>query len=361
MMKKIIKIILINLVVLIVFLMILEVVLRLAGMETIIKMEQKTPEWKNRYQSLCLKISSQKLECVNSFYTDHEGFFKANADYFANSKNKRNIWINRDGFRGNPFESVKTSRPKILLIGDSFVWGASADPFTNSFADLLGSAGYHVYNAGIPGTDPQQYAMIAEKYTARLKPDIVAVCVYLGNDVRKSPLLMAPNQNLHYDTNYGFLLGYDDSGRFFKDAGEAFSYLKKRKCGDVSGPVDYFIYKTVIGKGIKSAVTRENRGPNFDGTKKWVRDSLQRIQDTCDKNGTKCIFFIIPFLNQDFQKNKSIQKNLHLFAGFSHYYPENLGKSDYCKPPNNHLNNPGHKKYADFMIRVLKQNKFHEQ
>jgi hypothetical protein len=358
-MKKIIKIVLVNIAILIILLVVLELVLRVTGMDTIVDMEKNAPGWA-RYKRACEKISKQKLEAYNQFYTDREGLFKANPEYFADSRNKdeHDVPINRDGFRGNPFEYVKTSRPKILLIGDSFTWGATAKPITNSFADLLQEAGYYVYNAGIPGTDPLQYAMIAEKYTARLKPDIVAVCVYIGNDISINPALMEPNKNLHYVTNFGFLKGYDDDGHFFKNAQEAFEYMKKRKCGYVTGPGDYFIYKTVIGRKILGALTRENKSPKFDGTKKWVRDSLQRIQNACEKNGTKCIIFLIPFVNQDIQKNKSIQKNIHLFEGFSFYYPNDMGKSDYCKSPNSHFNNLGHRKYADFMISVLKQNGF---
>ena len=356
-MKKIIQIVSINIGILLALLVILEIALRLGGMETIMEVERKSQVGDIRYQSICRKISTGNLEFYNSFYTDSEGIFRANPDYHA----KFGLLINADGFRGHPFENVKTARPKILLIGDSFVFGASAKPRTNSFADLLEAAGYYVYNAGIPGTDPQQYALIAGKYTARLKPDIVAVVITLSNDVTTRPLIVQPNKNLHYISNAGFMLGYDDNGHFFKDAGEAFEYLKKRKCGYNIGLVDYFILKTVIGRGISRAIAGENRSPKFDGTKKWVTDSVRQIQDTCDKNGTKCIVFLIPFVHADVQPDKSIANNLYLFKGFSYYYPENLEKSDYCEPPNNHLNNKGHRKYADFIINVLKQNGFNKK
>lgn len=356
-MKKMIKVLSINLTVLLGLLMILEIVLRLAGIQTMVAKERKSQEWKNRYQYVCEKISKQSLEVNDNFYTDADGIFKARAGYSELSENEDDeILINNDGFRGKPFEYVKTRRPKILLIGDSFTWGASAKPIRNSYADLLEEAGYYVYNAGIPGTDPQQYAMIADKYTIKLKPDIVVVCVNMGNDVGIRPLFIKPNKNLHYATNYGFLLGYDDRGRFFKDAQAAVDYLKKSKCGYSSGPVDYFVYQTVIGKIVANAVTRQNRNPKYDGTKKWVKDALLGIKHTCDQNGAKYIVFIIPSVKQDVQPNKSVQKNLYLFDGLPYYYPVNMEKSDYCEPPNNHFNNRGHRKYADFMIGVLKKN-----
>ena len=355
-MWRIIKVLLINLMVLLVLLVALEVTLRLAGMETIVAENHKTPGRMDRFRHICDKVNKQNLEVYDRFYTDSEGIFKARQTLSKNGKDK--ISINNDGFRGKPFECIQTSKPKILLIGDSFAWGATAEPLKNSYADLLEEAGYYVYNAGIPGTDPQQYAMIADKYTAKLKPDILAVCVYLGNDISNRPLLIEPNKNAHYVTNFGFLRGYDHHNRFFNDAREAFDYMKKRECGYISGPLDYIIFKTVIGRALENLITGTNRNPRFDGTKKWVSNALHSVQKTCDRHNAKCIFFLIPFVHQDVQRNKSIQKNLYLFEGLSYYYPEHMEKTDYCEPPNNHFNNRGHRKYADFMIKVLKQNGF---
>jgi hypothetical protein len=358
-MKKIIKIVSVNIVVLLILLVILETGLRLIGMDTIVEMEKKVPGWGNRYQDICQKILTQKLECYNSFYTDSEGMFKANPEYFEDSKNRGtdNISINREGFRGNPFEYVKTSRPKILLIGDSFTWGSTARPITNCFADLLGASGYYVYNAGIPGTDPQQYASIAKKYTPLLKPDVVAVCLYLGNDISGRPLLMQPDKNLHYVTNFGFFLGYDDNGNFFKDAQEAFRYLKNRKCGRCADPWSYFLFKTVIGKGVYK-MFNHHRYLKFDPSRQWVTEALAEIRETCRVSGSRLMIFIIPFVNRDTQKNKTIEKNLHLFKEFEYYYTDDFKKSDYQVPPDKHFNNQGHRKYADFIIGVLKQNGF---
>jgi len=292
----------------------------------------------------------------NQFYTDSEGFFKANPQAFprSNPRVDRGISINKDGFRGNEFKYIGTSKPKILLIGDSFTWGATANPLTNSFADLLQKAGYYVYNGGIPGTGPQQYAMVAEKYTPRLKHDIVAVCVYMGNDVSARPQLVKPGKNLHYGTSVGFLLGYDDNGNFFKDGQEAYRYLEKRKCGYCGNLWDSFLFKTVIGKGIYGLL---HKGPGlpYDPSRKWIKIALKKIQDTCTANNSRMIVFLVPFKNQDTAKAKSIERNLPLFEGFCYYYPKNLEKSDYQLPPDQHFNNKGHRKFADFIIGILKQ------
>jgi len=339
-----------------VLLIILEIGLRLVGMETLHGLEKKKPNWEQRYLPICKKILKTPVVFYNRFYTDSEGIFKANPQTFAklNTQTSREISINTDGFRGNEFKYLDTPRPKILLIGDSFTWGAAAHPITNSYADLLQKAGYYVYNGGIPGTDLQQYTMVAEKYAPRLKPDIVAVCVYMGNDVSTRPQLVKPGKNLHYDTSIGFLLGYDDNGNFFKNAREAFLYLKKRKCGYCRSLWDYFLFKTVIGKGVYALF---NKGPGlkYDKKRQWITAALGKIQEVCRKNDSEFIIFLVPFVNQETAKAKSIRENLYLFKGFQYYYPGNLEKSDYRLPPDKHFNNKGHRKFADFIIGILKQ------
>ncbi|MCU0285879.1 MAG: hypothetical protein MUF15_05725 [Acidobacteria bacterium] len=355
-MKKVIKIISFNIALLVVLMVILEVILRLAGMNSIYQMERKAPGWESRYKHLCEKINREKVNFYNSFYTDNEGIFKANPDFFANSQRKnKDICINSEGFRSTPFQYVQTSRPKILLIGDSFTWGGTAQPITNSFADLLHKAGYYVYNGGIPGTDPQQYALVAKKYTPILKPDVVAVCLYLGNDVGSRPLLIKPNKNIHYVTDFGYLLGYDDNGNFFKDAPGAFQYFKNRKCGCCKDPWNYFLFKTIVGKAVYK-ILHLRRHTKFDSSRQWVTTALTDIQETCRLNGSRFMIFIIPFVNRANQPNKTIEKTRHLYKDFPYYYPGDFPKSHYQSPPDKHFNNQGHREFADFIITVLKQN-----
>jgi hypothetical protein len=87
-----------------------------------------------------------------------------------------------------------------------------------------------------------------------------------------------------------------------------------------------------------------------------VTKALAEIQETCRLNNSRFMIFIIPFVNRDTQKQKTIEKNLHLFKGFQYYYPGDFPKSDYQAFPDKHFNNRGHRKFADFIIGVLKQN-----
>jgi hypothetical protein len=103
--------------------------------------------------------------------------------------------------------------------------GLPQNQITNSFVDIVERNGFITYNKGIGGTDPAQYAFLAEKYIPVLKTDIVAVMFYMGNDLLEVCRPMIAYKNLHYVTNAGWILGYnEDYSRYFDTAHEAYSY-----------------------------------------------------------------------------------------------------------------------------------------
>ena len=358
-MKHSVKIVGINIVVIACLVVILELVLRFAGMKTIYQMEKQTPKWEKRYKKICPKLLKNGLKIFDDLYTGKDGIFRANpkSEYFLQKK-FQGTRINSQGFRGNEFSFVDTPCTKILLIGDSFTWGASAVPLINSFADLIQNAGYHLYNAGIPGTDPIQYVKIAEKYTSQLKPHVVAVCLYLGNDLRRFPRPVQPSKNLHYRTSVGFLRGYDDNYNYFKDVNEAINYMKKRKCGYCDNVWDLFIYKTVIGRaiyGISHRSKKNYREATSKTNREWVKESLQRIQQVCRKNDSEFLLFLIPVVKRNQRKGNTFKDSIHIFKDLQFYYPYHIQSNDYHPPPNAHFNNQCHRKFADFIIEILKK------
>ena len=87
---------------------------------------------------------------------------------------------NARGFRDE--EHTTDSRPSILFLGDSFVWGYDverAERFTDLLAERLPE--WHIYNLGVSGygTD-QEYLLLQDQFDF-YKPDIV-VLVMAGND-----------------------------------------------------------------------------------------------------------------------------------------------------------------------------------
>lgn len=149
-----------------------------------------------------------------SWDNDHQSQLKATYHHLVKKEDK-SAWaksivdyvhrpFNAEGFRSIPFRNDTTDRPKILVIGDSYVYGLIAMPFHASFVDNLLAKGYMVYAAGIPGTDPSQYAAIAQKYIPIIQPDLVVMCFYEGNDYMLFDRPSTANRPIEYLTNAGF-------------------------------------------------------------------------------------------------------------------------------------------------------------
>ena len=133
--------------------------------------------------------------------------------------------FNQEGFRSISFDSIQSNKIKVLLIGDSFTYGQSAKPLYNSFADILLTKNYLVYNTGISGTDPAQYAAIAQKYIPIIKPDIVIVNFCTYNDMMNFYRVPAEDKPHEYITNAGFYISHT-MGKFY-NMEEAYSFYKK--------------------------------------------------------------------------------------------------------------------------------------
>ena len=106
------------------------------------------PDWMNFHEVDSLKV-------INNFYVNHDGILIADSNFWRDGQ----IHINEEGFRSPAFNTLDTTKKKVLFIGDSFAWGLSAEPVANHcFVDLVrNESNYEVINLGIPAADPPQY------------------------------------------------------------------------------------------------------------------------------------------------------------------------------------------------------------
>ena len=272
--------------------------------------------------------------------------------------------INSDGFRSIPFEkyaddSTKTS---VLLLGDSFTYGLSAENLTSGFAEELAAKGYIVYNTGIPGADPAQYLAIVKRYVPILKPDIVCVNFFMGNDLVFFKREPQPYQPLYYASNAGNLYTCPN-GVYLPDAQTAYDYI----VSEVSIPkgaslINCLSAKTVISTRLwliaanygwveRNHKKFEKYNPphtNYD----WVSEHfLLEIEKICQQNNAQYSLIAIPEITEwhlkipDDYEGFLTKQSIHV--------PDNLRQTDY--DDSHHFNDSGHKKYANFLDRVFKQ------
>ena len=351
----------------------------------------KIPGYVPRYSNRAFKCV-EKLEIRQSFVTDQEGVFKANPNYEWSEEYK----INRDGFRSIDFQEYDTTRTKMLFLGDSFTWGGSAKPITRCFVDIVTRRGYLTFNTGIPGICPNQYAYLAEKYVPLLKPDIVAVMFYMGNDLI-FPRPMLPHKKLYHITNAGWLYAFDENGNYMSPQDAYDYYFAKYNAAyraaygkdsrkTMKTRIRRIFVKSVIGtyawvwlsrvkwqfiNSFNQRFTNSTSNKNYcnDSPKKnnnhlgkdltedqkWVRRSLARIRTVSENNGARFMLFLIPAHPELRKENHSIGNNLHIFEGFNPFVPSFLNRHDYMDLPNDHLNNSGHMKYAEFILRAVER------
>lgn len=101
------------------------------------------------------------------------------------SEFKLDVRINNLGFRGAN-TTVKKTRKRVLIIGDSFTfgWGVEED---ETWIHLLSEKHPNVefLNLGQGGNHPGDFVQIAKKAIPLLQPDLVMVAILQGNDIHQ--------------------------------------------------------------------------------------------------------------------------------------------------------------------------------
>jgi lysophospholipase L1-like esterase len=155
---------------LLVFLTVVELAVRLAGVDT---------AFQNRFFVL-----NRALDYPDVFRKDRDLFWRFRPHQVVTSKffEGETYHINSLGLRGEEVKSRKTKK-RILALGNSctFGWGvAYQDTYTRRLESLLKGA-YEVINCGIPGYSSFQGKCLFEKELIGLQPDIILI-LFAWND-----------------------------------------------------------------------------------------------------------------------------------------------------------------------------------
>lgn len=299
------------------------------------------------------------LYIIHDYYTNDKGLLVADKDYWAKEK----IAINSEGFRGKEFSELDSTKKKVLFIGDSFTWGMSASPFQDSsYCDLLArETNYEIVNTGIPAADPPQYLKVVEEYTPIVKPNIILVMFFMGNDLMKEDRQVIPNRPFYYWTNAGAVLA-DIDGKHYDNPQDAYNYLSNEK---------YFLkhptkwYEVVISKSallsrlyaarfrIEEKLDYERRRQDTSLTKKY----LAGIIKAAAQNSTEVRFILIPEKKEaDISREKYSERYSNLLKDeeLKNYWVAWPTSDALFRPnPDGHLNNEGHRLYADSIKSLL--------
>jgi hypothetical protein len=348
-MKRKFKVIFFQLAFLLCLLLVVEFALRKMGY----KPGDMKPNWLN-FKPV------DSLYVVPDFYTNNEGLLLADSSFFAGRK----VHINEEGFRSPDFAKLDSNKKKVLFIGDSFTWGMSAQPVENNcFVDLVrNETNYEVINLGIPATDPPQYFLLARKYIPRFKPAMTFVIFFMGNDLMMEDRQIIPNEPFYYYTNAGAILA-DIDGHHFKSAQEAYDYFVNDKYY-LHKPDNYFEW--IVSKSallsrlyslrfrIEEKLRYEKMVKETSTTKKYLKgiQAIGRLYHVPVK------FVLVPEIkeaNMDLEDYKKKYSDILLDSELKNdWLIFKNAKSDFRDYPDAHLNNAGHRHYADYLESYLK-------
>ena len=124
---------------------------------------------------------------------------------YEDENGERAIQINNMGFRSHDYnqKDIKSGKQRIIVLGDSFTIGLGA---RMTFSDLLenmlnnnGKKPVLVYNFGMPGYSSHNELGVLQKYGEDIRPKVVIVTFYLGNDFRDN---LIPLSNLKIISGY---------------------------------------------------------------------------------------------------------------------------------------------------------------
>lgn len=269
------------------------------------------------------------------FVTDAAGLWVANANRQG---------INAEGYRSPPLDEPARGRKTVLLLGDSFTWGMSASPLAEAFPDKLRLAGYKVCNLGIPGIATVQYRAQAEALVPRIKPDVVCVCLYTGNDFDQEPPIV-PERPRNYETNIAELRALRMDGTPIPFATAAEQFAARYGAG---------LWPWLYRRGMATAIATVARGISSrddEALAATAVENLRAIEAVAKANGARFLLVLLP-TRPELQTalTESAEDRL---AAFSPRPVPGLGPPHFAPLPDAHYNNAGHALVAEFLLSEL--------
>lgn len=297
--------------------------------------------------------------------------------------------LNAQGFRSKfnytkeVIDSLRQESNKqvIFLIGDSYTQGCCDSPVDSSFSDLLAkNHEYHILNFGIGAVDLYQYQQIVRKYVPMLKPELVVIPFYLGNDISHYERTIAPHIPFCYVIRaYPWLnaqkpVEFIEKGEkpYFESAGEAYQFYLDHYTlwGKNATLLERLIRKSIIASKLYIPyMQKELEEKKFDFYKKYNKLSddvantvapLKEIKKVCEENNTALLILGIPSpldaikqesLSEQYAKYFEKAKVTYAFPDISEYSID-----DYDGPETrNHFLNSGHFKFYQFTESALNE------
>jgi len=263
--------------------------------------------------------------------------------------------INADGFYSIPFDSYCEGKKKVLLLGDSFTWGHSAQSKTASFANTLLSKGYLVCNTGISGADVAQYKQVVKTYFDSINPDVVILNFYMGNDVAYFERKLSAGIPIHYNTNAGNLVAFRQ-GLQRTGMQKTYDSIIRDMLIPKTTWINRLTSETAMGTMIWQVLVRFNVidhqfviYPEQPETP-YCNKEIASIREFCEASNVPFVLSVIPNIKDG--KINGAKTVKRLFEGIKFVTP-NVSIDHYKNVTDGHFNDLGHLFYANYLESLI--------
>ncbi len=279
--------------------------------------------------------------------------------------------INKQGYSDSEdFELPAdwADRNRILLLGDSFTWGLSAD-LGKSFGETLEAAlpDAIIWNTGIPGTGTNQARMVFDVYAPILLPQLT-VLSFVPNDFGDN-LLPVDSWLNALDINGDFMLTrrywFDEEENLIEFDLDTLGFIRAHGKQPPSSELERLLGSTRLGTLLlRSRDMYPTPAPNaqsFDRRRQVTKQHLLELNRAIASSGSELLIMLIPYtedvvdvegLRPRFRIAQELMRELEIpyLNPISILHPV----ADYALP-DNHWNNAGHQKIGQLLSDCIER------
>ncbi|MEO1290890.1 MAG: SGNH/GDSL hydrolase family protein [Chloroflexota bacterium] len=270
----------------------------------------------------------------------------------ADSRLERVCLVNEQGFPDDDnfvvSADLESADYRVMLLGDSFTWGAIAD-VGSSYAEVLQAelseqSNTVVWNFGIPGTGTTQALSLAQEFMPIMNPDLVILGFY-SNDFYENLFPLDLYERFDVEESpwvYAYVLAEDGVVRL-SDQNIYLAYLgRKASTNNVERLLRLTRFGSLLVNAWQSVI---NSGEEDIDAIEPTQSLLAALQETVEANGAELLILHIPDYEDMATETETYTWLTDIVTELA--IPrvdviDYLEQSDYIPPPDGHWNNSGH-------------------
>jgi len=296
---------------------------------------------------------------------------------FQTNESISQVSINQKGLRGKEYPYERSQKPRILVLGDSFVWGYGVEEkerFTDRLETLF-QGKIEVVNAGVPGYGLDQFLLFLETEGKKYRPDLVVCAVnevdfadisYRVNHGYSKPYFMLREGSLHLQ---GVPVPKDPSlGKIQKRIWTHCYFIPSTTPPQTNPLLSFLEERTVLYPFIQHAIqdTGQKTGGMVEKEEnEFAKLLFQRMRKSCEAIDAEMVVLLAPISESiRFKKRLTVYQNiLHLLrsSGYTIIDPyDRLVASSsnemlYFRKDGGHWTSAGHRVIAEGLYDFLVQ------